>query len=251
MHTIRPTTKGTPLSQIVMLWIFCSLFAFSTNPSFAQLPGDVPGDLPMSPSDDDTVMVFSSPRPLIAEENDDGARNAVWGLDVLFSQNGFGLGAFYRREFSSDWYGLFHIGFSGARNTDEFEQFDFDRGWYVPGKVNRLFMVPVSLGMQKRLFQEDLSESFKPFLQGGVGTTFILATPYAEEFFSAFGSGSFFVRPSGYVGLGAYLGASKNSLTAVNIRYFIIPFGGEGIESIEGFPITDFGGVFLSLSVGW
>jgi hypothetical protein len=34
------------------------------------------------------------------------------------------------------------------------------------------------------------------------------------------------------------------------LRYYTIPFGGEGLESIQGVPINNFGGVFLTLSVG-
>jgi hypothetical protein len=50
--------------------------------------------------------------------------------------------------------------------------------------------------------------------------------------------------------MGANFGSNNKTLVSANIRYYIIPFGGEGLESIKDLPITQFGGIFLSLSFG-
>ncbi len=232
---------------------FCALmFAaglFAAPEVSAQVTGDAPGDLPLDPSTNDSVMVFTSPRPLLEDADPNARKLDAWGFDLLFSQNGFGFGGFYRREFNRDFFGFLHLGASGAKNTDELEQFDNERGLFVPDKINRLFMFPVTLGLERRLFADDISNSFRPYVQAGAGTTMILATPYEKNFFPAFGDAKFFVRPSGFIGFGAYVGESKSSLTAVNFRYYYIPFGGDGLESVRGFPIENFGGIFLSLSV--
>ena len=52
-------------------------------------------------------------------------------------------------------------------------------------------------------------------------------------------------------GIGASFGSlGKGSFIGVNIRYYTIPFGDPGLESLAALPISNFGGVFLSLSVG-
>jgi hypothetical protein len=94
-----------------------------------------------------------------------------------------------------------------------------------------------------------------------VGPTLIIKTPYItegadgipyyHEFFSSFGDATFYGRFGGFVGIGAYFGnIAKGNLVGANIRYYAIPFGGAGLESMAGLPITNFGGIFLSLTVG-
>ena len=219
----------------------------------AQVTGEEPVSPGEPPKSSDSVMVFTSPRPLlVVSEEKDKLQNA-WGLDILFSGNGFGLGTFYYQEFSETLFGFAHLGITGVQNTDESLSEAFDpvtQQWVVPNKVNRLFMFPLTFGVQYRLFESDLTENFRPFLQAGVGPTLIMSTPYSREFFSAFGQASLYVRAGGFIGAGSYFGDSQKNLTGAHIRYYFIPFGGEGLESIRGFPIRNFGGIFLSLSVG-
>ncbi len=239
----------TSSASVVHLFVCCCCFLVLAASAQAQTTGDEPGDLPMTPEDTDSVMVFTSPRPLLEDGDPNAQKLDAWGFDLLFSQNGFGFGGFYRREFSRDFFGFLHLGMSGAKNTDELDRYDSERGLFVPDKINRLFMFPTTIGVERRLFADDLSDSFRPYLQAGVGSALIMAMPYNEGFFSDIGDTKFYIRPSGFLGFGAYVGESKSSLTAVNIRYYYIPFGGEGIESVRGFPIKNFGGIFLSLSV--
>ncbi len=220
-------------------------------PSHAQVTGEDPVSPGEKPKRADTTMVFTSPRPLLAVADSKDALQDAWGLDILFSGNGFGLGTFYYREFSETLFGFAHLGISGVQSTDEFEEFDpFTQQWIVPNKVNRLFMFPMTVGVQYRLFESDITENFRPFVQAGIGPTLIMATPYSKEFFSSFSDASFYVRPGGFVGAGLYFGDSQKNITGAHIRYYFIPFGGDGLESVQGFPINNFGGIFLSLSVG-
>lgn len=256
MYKFTRSPRWTIVTLPIIAVAVCSLY--SLTPATAQ---ETPGELPTPPSSDTSdVIVFDSPRPLIREEVVQKEYKNSWGLDILFSGNGFGFGSYYTREFSKNLTGFIHFGISGAQNTDEFERFDRTVGRFlVDNKVNRLFMFPLTIGTQHRLFADALTDSFRPYLQGGLGPTFIMSTPYREnrqvngeyvEFFSSFGDASFHIRPGGFIGVGAYVGESAKSVTSVNIRYYIIPFGGDGLESIQGLPIKDFGGLFLSLSVG-
>ncbi len=243
------------LSSCRTMWCSALLgIVLAFAPIVAQETGDdpvSPGERPASADTIATTMVFTSPRPLLALAESKDALHDAWGLDILFSGNGFGLGAFYYREFSETLFGFAHLGISGVQSTDEFEEFDpFSQQWIVPNKINRLFMFPMTVGVQYRLFEGEITENFRPFVQAGIGPTLIMATPYSKEFFSSFSDATFYVKPGGFVGAGLYFGDSQKNLTGAHIRYYFIPFGGDGLESVQGFPINNFGGIFLSLSVG-
>jgi hypothetical protein len=232
-----------------LLTIFILLFISST-----YLYSQTKGEPPKSPTGykPDSVFVFTPKRPLISDAVTNDLQNA-WGIDLLLSNNGFGAGFFMQLKLSDAIvaYGSLYI--SGARNSDELEQPFYDEYgqivYRVPGKINRLYMFPLTFGMQYYIFRDVLSESLKPYLSFGVGPTFILSTPYEIEFFSAFSHASFYTRFGTSVGIGADVGGSEKTTMSVNMKYYFIPFGSPGLESMQGSPITNFGGIFLSLSV--
>ena len=234
--------------QSRLIGIVLVLVCFFTVDVKAQVTG---APLPGKQQDEDTTIIFTSPRPLLSEQQQAKLLTRVWGADVLFSSNGFGLGAFYQKIFSETTAGFINLGISGARNSDEFEEYNpYTQEIFVRNKVNRLYIFPLTVGVQYRIFADKIAETLRPHVSAGVGTTFILATPYEREFFSAFGHANSYTRFGGFVGLGANFGNNAKSLMGVNVRYYFIPFGGNGLESIRDLPITDFGGLFLTLSVG-
>ncbi len=199
----------------------------------------------------DTVFIFNSPRSLIDDDGDYSGVKTSFGADLVFSENGFGGGIFYQRNFGANYFGFISLYISGARNTDEFDYYDPYTGTYrVPDKINRLYIFPMTIGVLKTIFNDEIADSFRPYFSAGIGPTFILSTPYDKEFFDAFGSASGYTRLGGFLGIGANFSSGSNTLLSANIRYYYIPFGGNGLESIKGLPITNFGGIFLSFSVG-
>ena len=199
----------------------------------------------------DTLYIYTSPRPLINQEEISGEVKQAWGLDLLFSGNGFGLGLFYQKAFTEDLFAFASFYISGAKNTDEFELYDYNTGqFFILDKINRLFMFPLTLGIQQYLFRDVLNDNLKPFINIGLGPSFILSTPYEKEFFSSFGDANAYTRFGAFIGGGANVGSGSKSFVSVNVRYYFIPFGGEGLESVKNNPIKDFGGLFLSLSLG-
>ncbi len=201
----------------------------------------------------DTIFTYYSPRPLI-QKNNSYEFNSAWGLDIILSGNGFGFGLFYNREIYTDWFVFGSLYLSGARNTDELEYYSYSRNiYFVPNKVNRLYLIPLTFGLQTYLFREELSDNIKPFLNAGIGPSFILKAPYEgyeNDFFSSLAKMTYFTRFSSFLGGGVEIGNSSKSLFSVNFRYYFIPFGGQGLESIRDNYIKDFGGLFLSLSLG-
>jgi hypothetical protein len=215
----------------------------------AQITGE-------TPAPDDSSIIFEPATPLIGEEGDQKVIPNAAGLDILFSGSGWGIGGFYQRLLFENATFLFNFALSGRRNTDEFEN-----AWYgsipvVSNKVNRLFMIPITAAFQYRLFAESLQESFRPYVYAGLSPTIILQTPYIQdgiyyEFFQSFSYTTTHFRWGAVFGIGSMFGdPTEGNVMGFTIRYYTIPFGGEGLESIQGVPITNFGGVFLTLSIG-
>jgi hypothetical protein len=239
--------------KLKVLTFFALLFTLCHLPAIqAQVKGKAVDLSPGIMNVPDSLIVFTSAKPLLADSLDDRIYKRIWGFNILFSGNGFGAGFFYQRLYTPTISGFIDLGISGARNTDELEYLDPYTGRpFVPGKVNRLYMFPLMAGIQYRLFAGTLSESLRPFVNIGAGPALIMAAPYPEAFFGSVSSATLYGRFGGFAGIGAAIGAMNRTSLSVNLRYYYIPFGGNGLESIKDLPITDFGGLFLTLSVGF
>ncbi len=222
----------------------------------AQVAGD---ELPAT----DTTIMFRPVRPLLDDETNKAVAYNNGGLSLLFSSSGWALGGYYGVEIGTGVTLSFDAFITGRRNTDEFENALLDGTIpVVADKVNRLMMIPFTVSVQYRLFRESLQETFRPFLTvGGVAAT-IIRTPYINydnygyplkfyEFFESFGHATTYVRPGAMLGFGAVFGpVGKGSQVGVNLRYYTIPFGDQGLESMRFSPITDFGGLIISMTIG-
>jgi hypothetical protein len=206
----------------------------------------------------DTTFVFgtmSNPLNIISKPNP--MMNAM-GVDLLISTNGFGLGLFYRHEFTDDFAGYLDFSVSESKDEQEVEFYDPYTGiTFVPGKVNRFLNLPLMMGVQKRLFKDDILDNFRPFVNAAVGPTMIYVFPYNEEYFSALGHGHPTYTFGGYLGAGAYFGSERTTLFGLNLRYYWIPYP-SGLTSMEhrSFAGTttvtkkEFGGFYLTFSFG-
>jgi hypothetical protein len=177
--------------------------------------------------------------------------NNALGLDIMFSEGGFGLGGFYRRQFSDKLTGFVDISISEAKDEREIEYYDYyTNQTYTVGKKNRVFLIPVNFGMQYRIFENVIYDNLRPYLNAGVGPTMVMTTPYSKEFFNAFGDARLKLAAGGYFGLGANFGLDKSSLIGINVRYYIIQFFDEGVESLTGKFHKTLGGFFLTINLG-
>lgn len=173
------------------------------------------------------------------------------GLDIMFSEGGFGLGGFYRRQFSDKLTGFADISLSEAKDEREIEYYDYyTNQMYTVGKQNRVFLIPVNLGVQYRLFENVIYDNLRPYLNAGIGPTMVMTTPYSKEYFDAFGDARLKVAAGGYFGFGANFGLDKSSLVGINVRYYIIQFFDKGVESLRGKYNKTLGGFFLTINLG-
>lgn len=180
--------------------------------------------------------------------------NNAWGMDIMFTEGGFGLGTFLRKSLATDLTGFIDLSFSETKDEREVDYVYYDLYGnpinYTPDKVNRAFQVPVNFGVQYRLFSESLIENLRPYLTAGVGPTLIITTPYSQEFFKSFGSAQIKYAIGGYVGFGANMGISKSNLIGLNVRYYYTYVFGDGIEILANNLRKSFGQFALTLTVG-
>ncbi|MEO8514775.1 MAG: hypothetical protein ABI543_14555 [Ignavibacteria bacterium] len=172
-----------------------------------------------------------------------------WSLNLSFSDNGFGLGASKYFKISKDITFNAGILFSGAKDDREFDQTDIFGNSITPFKENRLFMFPIiNLGMQYRLFREDVSDNMRPFVNFGVTPAAIIYTPYNESFFPSFKYAKAKYTVGGYVGVGLDYVTNRKSGLSFNLRYYYLNLFGEGINSISTAEKTQFGGIYFLFS---
>ncbi|MCI0707031.1 MAG: hypothetical protein L0Y80_06070 [Ignavibacteriae bacterium] len=216
----------------------------------------------------DTTIVFEPSSPdLIASTQYQPLRNA-WGIDLMVSNNGFGLGGFWRHEYTDELSGFISLALSDVKDEAEVEYFNqFTGQSFVPGKKNRLLMLPVTFGVQYRLFKDDIVDNFRPFLSAGIGPSMVFVAPYSKttvydlgngqtytdteqiEFFSSLKYGQAKYTVGGFIGGGAYFGLDKGTLSGVSFRYYFIPFK-KGIEILDQVYVKHFGGFFITLNFG-
>lgn len=173
-----------------------------------------------------------------------------WGADIMFGEGGFGLGTFYRKDLSQNVKGFIDFSISEAKDEREIEYIDYFGNVFVFNKQNRIFLMPLNFGIQYRLFADVLTDSFRPYLTAGIGPTFVVTTPYKEEFFTSLSYAKIHYAAGGYAGIGANIGLSKTNLLGLNVRYYYSHLFNEGVENLIGHFQKDLGGIVISLNLG-
>ncbi|HTK81440.1 MAG TPA: hypothetical protein VL633_04045 [Bacteroidota bacterium] len=231
---------------LIFIAVGCILTAGSAP---AQTPKPVPQPKTVNVTHHDSTLVFGQVIPSSSTMSEGTLYNTL-GIDIMVSTNGFGLGTFYRHEYSDELAGFVDFSISESKDDDEKEFVNAYTGQtFVPGKVNRFLMFPLFVGLQKRMFKDDILDNFRPYITAAAGPTMIYVFPYDEEYFSALGRGRPHYTVGGYFGIGAHFGSERSSILGLNLRYYYIPYPG-GLESMQGVDKTQFGGFYISLSYG-
>ena len=207
-----------------------------------------------TPVQNDTNIVFESPNKNSTLTGKTSSLLNAWGLDILISNNGFGLGGFYRHQYTNELFGTVTFAVSDSKDDNEVEYVTYYGQTIVPGKINRFLLIPLDVGVQYRLFADDILDNFRPYINAAVGPTLVFASPYDREFFSSLRYGQSHYTVGGYIGFGAFFGSDKERLSGINIRYYVVPFK-KGIDSmVNGYggidTKKDFGGFFITLNFG-
>ncbi len=174
----------------------------------------------------------------------------AWGVDVLIGESGFGLGTFYRHSFSTKSTGFIDFSISESKDEREFEFVDYFGRTFVAGKKNRVFFLPLNLGIQYRLFENTLTDNLRPYLSGGIGPNLFITTPYALEFFDSFGKAKLNWAVGGYAGFGANFGLSKTNLVGINFRYYYAYLLNKGVENLHTKFRKEIHSFYVTLNIG-
>jgi hypothetical protein len=267
--------------------IFGLIRLIDSNSLYSQITGD-----PNKGFSPDSVIVFEPSKPLLTYQEQTENLNNAYGLQFAFSENGFGFGAFWQQKISSKLDLDLNFLMNGAKNTDEMDQINYATYTYTtPFKKNRLFNIPLSIGLNYYFIDQKIFDSFKPFLSAGAGFGIIIEAPYnksaidtfkivqdnegnqyynpmfgqATEYYiffeSVFSKSTIHGRLNTYIGLGAEFGSNAKTLSKISFRYYYIPFGGDGLESLSkeatkssfgtATPaIENFGGFSIILNMG-
>lgn len=235
----RPDAIFCFINRITLLFIFCGLIVSYTNMNAQdEDPGRIVFDDPHKPKKDEPL-----------QPEDIQPRRNGWGVDLMVSDDGFGIGFWYLHEMNETVTASISTSFSEAKDPREFNIYTY-YGEAVPlNKVNRIFRIPLFFGAQYRLFKDDIIDNFRPYLNAGAGPVFIYTTPASEEFFNSFGKGHPYYTYGGFAGIGAQFGFDRSSIIGVNFRYYFIPLPA-GIRGVLEGPKGNANGFFITLNFG-
>ncbi len=169
------------------------------------------------------------------------------GGQILLTNNGFGLGGYFRRELSASTSFLVEASLGAGKDDRELKFYQFGSG-IVPNKRNYFLMAPIHLGIHHRLFSEHIEDNFRPYIHVSGGPSFGWEYPYFDDrngneifdtdidrrydIFSAFPRGRMRFGLGGMVALGAFFGTSRRVTQGVRFGYAFNYFF-EGIQLLE------------------
>jgi outer membrane protein W len=224
--------------QFIGVIIFVAAIATSSR---AQTPIGSAGN---APAQSDTAIVFQPTQPLMQSEAERARMYSnSWGFTGSFSDYGFGGGTYISHAFNPDVTAEISLDVGTAEGSREFDLIDLN-------KINRIFVLPLMASIQYRLFRDGLSDNLRPYITAGAGPVMAMTTPYAEDFFTAFGNAQAKIVPGGFVGIGANFGTDRKSNFGASLRYFIIPYPG-AIQSTTSQSLTNLSALFLTVSYGF
>ncbi|ARA93950.1 hypothetical protein AWN76_012830 [Rhodothermaceae bacterium RA] len=169
------------------------------------------------------------------------------GFTVLLTNSGFGLGGYYHRALSRVTSFSLELSLAAGKDEREVVFFDFFGRRSIPRKANFFLMMPIQIGLQRRLFQESIQDNFRPYLQIITGPTLGWEYPYfddangnglrdaEERTYDSIGAlprGTFRLGYGGMIALGAHFGLSRRMTQGIRLGYaFSYVF--DGVQLLE------------------
>lgn len=173
------------------------------------------------------------------------------GLSILYTDKGYGIsGGYYKPiSHSSDLFLNFSI--EGISDSREFEYYDYVGNSYIPDKLNRVFLLPLNIGIHHYLFKDDIENDFKPLINFGITPALVLSNPYDKSYFKAFGYFNAAYAFGGFAGVGMEFEQSKSLAFSLNFRYYYLPVVSGSVMSIKNNSMKDLGGMNLVFGVNF
>jgi hypothetical protein len=207
---------------------------------------------------EDDRIIFTDPKGKDGKaltEEDLRPRKHAGGLDFMIGTDGFGIGFFYNRSLTGVLTAFANLSLSEVHDSRLREYFDYFGTAHSINKVNRIYRVPFHIGLQYRLFKDDIVENFRPFVNCGAGPVLLYIAPARDaqdnekELFSSIGEGHPEYTFGAFAGFGAQFGFDRGSVFGLNIRYYIVPVP-SGIRSVDQGELDNANGFYIALTLG-
>ena len=210
--------------------LLLTLLALAARPAGAQRTA--------SPLPDTTAALYGSSAALV----------------LALSEYGLGAGGALRGRLSDDWSATAELSIGAGR--DEREQ-SIGGGLLGEAEVrfkrNNVLLVPLQVGVERRLFRTTVEDNFRPFVALAVGPTLAYQWPYFDDLdgdgrrddgealttgLSGLGDGQARVGVGGTVTVGAAFGRGPRTLPSIRFglqgTYFPVP-----VDLLEITPLVD------------
>lgn len=174
-----------------------------------------------------------------------------WTFGFSYGENGFGPFTTFSASLSKSTDLDFSLSFSGISDSREFERFDRYGNSIIVDKVNRVFMMPLSIGVKYEMFKNEIEGNFSPVLNIGIAPTMVFTNPYEKNFFSALGYTQTHFAFGGYGGFGVNFRQSETVTMNINFNYYYLPLVGEGVHSLSNNTIDNVGGLQLAFGISF
>lgn len=173
------------------------------------------------------------------------------GATILLTNYGFGLGGVYRQALGESTSFVAEVTIGSGKDEREQEFFvGFFGDTVVPFKRSNFLILPLHVGLERRLFRSSVEDGFRPFMQVLGGPAVGFQWPYFDDenrdgvrdsgedklgILSGLGDGSFRAGLGGTLAFGAYFGESRRATQGIRIGYTASYFF-EAVELLEPRP---------------
>jgi len=190
-----------------------------------------------------------------------------FGLNIALTNSGFGLGGYMMHSITSTTSLMADLLITTVKDEREQRFFNFFGESIIPNKENYLHVMPLQVGLQKRLFKESIEDNFRPYLHLSAGPTLGWVSPYYDDdngngrrdigedvndIISAFPKGSLEWGMGGTLAIGAHFGISRRVTQGIRFGYAFqwFPNSVQLLEPFESPSEEFFGTPTLTLSFG-
>ena len=159
------------------------------------------------------------------------ARYGTTGALVLvLTEYGFGVGGSVRARLTDDVSFVAELSAGAGRDEREQSFIGFFGERVTPFKRNYVALVPLQVGLERRLFRRAVEDNFRPFVHATVGPTFALQWPYFDDVdgdgrldgseetlgpLAGLDAGSPRVGVGGVLAVGAFFGRGRRTTQAI------------------------------------
>jgi opacity protein-like surface antigen len=158
------------------------------------------------------------------EESFDTKRQV--GLGFAMVESGSSLGFFIGWPLLQDYH--FGFAFDGfiLRDSKQVDTYDPYSGMpYSMNKQNNVYIFDLTVTMKKRLFKQDLSDEFRPFISAGLGPVYGMNFPETSRDANNLAKkDEYRWTMGGFVGAGVDFSVKSNHLVSIRAQYRVMPF---------------------------